>query len=86
MLQFPCGLPWPASMLHGWGRRVNGALFSLCERWLPFLPAVRESRRLHGQLHAMYEGMIDQMEARTSASQLPHCAAQMQGDMHESVR
>ena len=73
-------------MLHGWGRRVNGPLFSLCERWLPFLPAVRESRRLHGQLHEMYEGMVDQMEVCTSNSTFASLCCQVQSNIHPSTR
>ncbi|KAK9826204.1 hypothetical protein WJX81_007511 [Elliptochloris bilobata] len=61
----------PVPVLEAWNyacmqssRRITDPMFALYERWLPFLPAVRENRKLHETLYQMYEGMLDQMEAR----------------------
>ena len=43
-------------------RRVTNPFVRICERWLPFLPSMRENRARHAKLYQFYEDMLDQLE------------------------
>ena len=43
-------------------RRVTNPLVPFCERWLPFLPGMRENRARHDRVYELYDDMLRQLE------------------------
>lgn len=43
-------------------RRVTNPLIPFCERWLPFLPGMRENRARHARVYELYDDMLKQLE------------------------